>query len=56
MPEKHRLESYWSKYHEQLPCDFNTMYSEDDTCDSCTQIHRKKRFISALIKGLRSVH
>ena len=22
MPEKHRLESYWSKYHKQLPSDF----------------------------------
>ena len=55
MPEKHRLESYWSKYHEQLPSDFDTLYSEDDTCYNCNQIHREKRFISALIKGLRSV-
>ena len=55
MLEKHRLESYWSKYHEQLPSDFDTMYSEEDTCDNCTQIHREKRFISALIKGLCGV-
>ena len=55
MPEKHRLESYWSKYHEQLPSDFDTLYSEDDTCDNCDQTHREKHFISALIKGLCSV-
>ena len=29
MPEQHRLESYWSKYHEQLPSDFDTQYSEE---------------------------
>ena len=39
MPEKHRLESYWSKYHKQLPSDFDTLYSEDTTCD---QKHREK--------------
>ena len=55
MPEKHRLESYWSKYHEQLPSDFDTLYSEDDICDNCNQTHREKRFISALIKGLCGV-
>ena len=55
MPEKHRLESYWSKYHEQLPSDLDTLYSEDDTCDNCNQIHREKRFISTLIKGLHGV-
>ena len=55
MPEKHRLESYWSKYHKQLPSDFDTLYSEDNTCDNCDQKHREKRFISALIKGLHGV-
>ena len=55
MPEKHRLESYWSKYHKQLPSDFDTLYSEDNTCDTCDQKHREKRFISALIKGLCGV-
>ena len=55
MPEKHRLESYWSKYHEQLPSDFDTLYSEDDTCDNFNQTYRVKRFISALMKGLHGV-
>ena len=55
MPEKHRLESYWFKYHKLLPSDFDTLYSEDTTCDICDQQHREKRFISALIKGLRGV-
>ena len=55
MPEKHRLESYWSKYHKQLPSDFDTLHSEDNTCDTYDQKYREKRFISALIKGLRGV-
>ena len=42
MPEKHRLESYWSKYHKQLPSDFDTLYSEDTICDTCDQKHREK--------------
>ena len=28
MAEKHRLESYWIKYCEQLPSDFDTLYTE----------------------------
>ena len=54
MAEKHRLESYWFKYHKQLPSDFDTLYA-DDNCDSCEQRHREKRFIGALIKGLHGV-
>ena len=50
----HRLESYWIKYGEQLPSDFDTLYATDK-CDSCNQRHREKRFISALLKGLRGV-
>ena len=42
MPEKHRLESYWSKYHKQLLSDFDTLYLEDTTCDTCDQKHREK--------------
>ena len=54
MIEKHRLESYRVKYHEQLPSDFDTLYASDK-CDTCNQKHREKRFIGALIKGLRGV-
>ena len=50
----HRLESYWIKYGEQLPSDFDTQYATDK-CDSCNQRHREKRFISALLKGLHGV-
>ena len=51
MAEIQRLQSYWNKYGEQLPSDFNTLYASDQ-CDSCNQKHREKRFISALLKGL----
>ena len=54
MAEIHRLESYWTKYGEQLPSDFDTLYTTDQ-CDSCNQGHREKRFISTLLKGLRGV-
>ena len=54
MAEIHRLESYWIKYGEQLPSDFDTLYATDK-CDSCNQRHREKRFISALLKGLCGV-
>ena len=54
MTEIHRLESYWIKYGEQLPSDFDTLYTPD-TCDSCKQRHREKRFVSALLKGLHGV-
>ena len=47
----HRLESYWIKYGEQIPSDFDTLYSTDK-CDSFNQRHREKRFISAVFKGL----
>ena len=33
MAEMHRLESYWIKYGEQLPSDFDTLYATDK-CDS----------------------
>ena len=52
--EKHRLQTYWSKYGEQLPSDFDTMYASTD-CPSCRHKHRDKRFISALLKGLNGV-
>ena len=51
MAETHRLHSYWNKYGEQLPSDFDTLYASDQ-CGSCDQKHRDKRFISALLKGL----
>ena len=40
----HRLESYWIKYDEQLPSEFDTLYAADKY-DSCKQRHREKRFI-----------
>ena len=51
MAETHRLQSYWNKYGEQLPSDFNAL-STSKKCDSCQQKHKDKRFISALLKGL----
>ena len=48
--EIHRLQTYWNKYSEQLPSDFDTMYASSN-CASCQQKHRDKRFISALLKG-----
>ena len=54
MAEINRLESYWIKYGELLPSDFDTMYVADK-CDTCNQKHRKKRFISVLLKGLHRV-
>ena len=54
MAEIHRLESYWIKYGEQLPSDFDNLYATDK-CDSCNQRHREKRFISTLLKGLHGV-
>ena len=54
MAEIHRLESYWTKYGEQLPSDFDTLYANEQ-CDTCDQRHREKRFIGALIKGLSTV-
>ena len=49
--EKHRLQTYWNKYGEQLPSDFDTMYATFN-CPSCNHKQRDKRFISTLIKGL----
>ena len=43
------------KYGEQLPSDFDTLYASDQWY-SCTQKHREKRFISALLKGLCGVN
>ena len=37
----HRLESYWIKYSEQLPSDYDTLYTADK-CGSCNQRHREK--------------
>ena len=54
MAEIHRLHSYWNKYGEQLPSDFDTLYASNH-CDSCNQKHRDKRFISTLLKGLHGV-
>ena len=42
MTEKNRLESYWVKYHKQLPSGFDTLYTADK-CDTCEQKHREKR-------------
>ena len=52
--EIHRLETYWNKYGEQLPSDFDTMYASFNRV-TCQQKHRDKRFISALLKGLNGV-
>ena len=41
MAEIHRLESYWIKYGEQLPSDFDTLYTTNQ-CDSCNQRQRKE--------------
>ena len=54
MVETCRLQSYWNKYGEQLPSDFDTLYTSNK-CDFCYQKHRDKRFISALLKGLSGV-
>ena len=39
--EMHRLQTYWSKYGEQLPSDFDTMYASSD-CLSCCHRQRDK--------------
>ena len=39
--EMHRLQTYWSKYGEQLPSDFDTMYVSSD-CSSCHHRQRDK--------------
>ena len=52
--EMHRLQTYWNKYGEQLPSDFDTMYASSN-CPSCQHRQRDKRFISALLKGLNGV-
>ena len=52
--EIHRLQTYWNKYGEQLPSDFDTIYASFN-CASCQPKHRDKRFISALLKGLNGV-
>ena len=39
--EMHRLQTYWSKYGEQLPSDFDTMYASTD-CPSCHHRQRDK--------------
>ena len=54
MAERHRLESYWTKYSEPLPSDFDTLYATD-TCHTCLHKHRLKRFIAGLINGLCKV-
>ena len=54
MAERHRLESYWTKYNEPLPGDFDTLYATD-TCQTCLHKHRHKRFIAGLINGLHKV-
>ena len=54
MAEAHRLHTYWNKYGEGLPSDFDTMYASPN-CESCQRKHRDKRFISALLKGLNGV-
>ena len=43
MAEKHKLDSYWFKYHKQLPSDFNILYA-DDNCDHCATTHRERDF------------
>ena len=50
----HRLQTYWNKYGEPLPSDFDTIYASSN-CPSCHQRQRDKRFISALLKGLNGV-
>ena len=40
MAEKHRLESYWIKYGEQLPSDFDTLYTNEN-CNTCDHKHRE---------------
>ena len=52
--EMHRLQTYWNKYGEPLPSDFDTMYASTN-CPSYHQRQRDKRFISALLKGLNGV-
>ena len=52
--EIHRFQTYWNKYGEQLPSDFDTMYASSK-CATSHQKHRDKRFISALLKGLNGV-
>ena len=52
--EIHRLQTYWNKYGEQLPSDFDTIYAPFN-CASCQHKHQDKRFISALFKGLNGV-
>ena len=54
MAERHRLESYLIKYCEQLPSEFDTLYTAKKF-DTCNQRHREKRFIGALIKGITTV-
>ena len=52
--EIHRLQTYWNKYSEHLPSDFDTMYASSN-CALCQQKHRDKRFICTLHKGLNGV-
>ena len=47
--EKHRLQTYWSKYGEQLPSDFDTMYASTD-CPSCHHRHRDKDLLALYLK------
>ena len=42
MAEMHRLESYWIRYGDQLPSDFDTLYAKEQ-CDSCGQRNRGKK-------------
>ena len=37
--EMHRLQTYWNKYGEQLPSDFDTMY----TSSNCPFCHHRQR-------------
>ena len=39
--EMHRLQTYWNKYVEQLPSDFDTMYASSN-CPSCCHRQRDK--------------
>ena len=47
LAEIHRLQTYWDKYGEPLPSDFDTMYASS-TCPSCHQRHREKKVYKCL--------
>ena len=47
MAERHRLESYLIKYCEQLPSEFDTLYTAKKF-DTCNQRHREKKKLMKL--------